>query len=98
MGSGTDAAIESADVVLLGGDLKGVLNALTVSRATLRNIWENLFWAFGYNAILIPVAAGVLYRAFGILLSPMIGAGAMAFSSIFVVGNAQRLRAVMGVS
>ena len=98
VGSGTDAAIESADVVLLGGDLKGVLNALTVSRATLRNIWENLFWAFGYNAILIPVAAGVLYPAFGILLSPMIGAGAMAFSSIFVVGNAQRLRAVKGVS
>ena len=98
VGSGTDAAIESADVVLLGGDLKGVLNALTVSRATLRNIWENLFWAFGYNAVLIPVAAGVLYPAFGILLSPMIGAGAMAFSSIFVVGNAQRLRAVKGVS
>ncbi len=98
VGSGTDAAIESADVVLLGGDLRGVLNALTVSRATLRNIWENLFWAFGYNTILIPVAAGVLYPAFGILLSPMIGAGAMAFSSIFVIGNAQRLRGVKGVT
>jgi heavy metal translocating P-type ATPase len=97
VGSGTDAAIESADVVLLGGDLKGVLNALTASRATLRNIWENLFWAFGYNALLIPVAAGVLYPAFGILLSPMIGAGAMAMSSVFVVGNAQRLRAIKGV-
>lgn len=96
VGSGTDAAIESADVVLLGGDLRGVLNALTISRATLRNIWENLFWAFGYNALLIPVAAGVLYPVFGILLSPMIGAGAMALSSIFVVGNAQRLRAVKG--
>src|SRR5690606_36479171 len=91
VGTGTDAAIESADVVLLGGDLKGVLNALTVSRATMKNIWENLFWAFGYNALLIPVAAGVLYPGFGILLNPMIGAGAMALSSVFVVGNAQRL-------
>jgi len=98
VGSGTDAAIESADVVLLGGDLKGVLNAIAVSRATLRNIWENLFWAFGYNVVLIPVAAGVLYPAFGILLSPVIAAAAMALSSVFVVGNAQRLRAVKGVS
>lgn len=98
VGTGTDAAIESADVVLLGGDLKGVLNALTVSRATMRNIWENLFWAFGYNVLLIPVAAGVLYPGFGILLNPMIGAGAMALSSIFVVGNAQRLRTIKGVS
>jgi heavy metal translocating P-type ATPase len=98
VGSGTDAAIESADVVLLGGDLKGVLNALSVSRATMKNIWENLFWAFGYNALLIPVAAGILYPAFGILLSPMLGAGAMALSSIFVVGNAQRLRAIRGVT
>ncbi len=97
VGSGTDAAIESADVVLLGGDLKGVLDALTVSHATMRNIWENLFWAFGYNALLIPVAMGVFYPAFGILLSPMIGAGAMALSSVFVVGNAQRLRAIKGV-
>jgi len=96
VGNGTDAAIESADVVLLGGDLKGVLNAFRVSRATLRNIWENLFWAFGYNVVLIPVAAGVLYPAFGILLSPMLGAGAMAFSSVLVVGNAQRLRAIRG--
>ena len=98
VGTGTDAAIESADVVLLGGDLRGVLNALTVSRATMRNIWENLFWAFGYNVLLIPVAMGVLYPAFGILLNPMIGAGAMALSSVFVVGNAQRLRMVKGVS
>lgn len=96
VGTGTDAAIESADVVLLGGDLRGVLNALTISRATLRNIWENLFWAFGYNTVLIPVAAGVLYPASGVLLSPMLGAGAMALSSIFVVGNAQRLRRVKG--
>src|SRR5690606_26058202 len=70
VGNGTDVAIESADVVLLGGDLRGVLNALSVSKATIRNIWENLFWAFGYNVVLIPVAAGVLYPAFGILLSP----------------------------
>ncbi len=98
VGTGTDAAIESADVVLLGGDLKGVLNALTISRATMRNIWENLFWAFGYNVLLIPVAAGLLYPGFGILLNPMIGAGAMALSSIFVVSNAQRLRGVKGVS
>ena len=98
VGTGTDAAIESADVVLLGGDLKGVLNALTISRETMKNIWQNLFWAFGYNVLLIPVAAGVLYPGFGILLSPMIGAGAMALSSVFVVGNAQRLRTVKGVS
>ena len=98
VGTGTDAAIESADVVLLGGDLKGVLNALTVSNATMRNIWQNLFWAFGYNVLLIPVAAGVLFPAFGILLNPMSGAGAMALSSVFVVGNAQRLRAVKGVT
>ncbi|MBE7733721.1 heavy metal translocating P-type ATPase [Devosia faecipullorum] len=98
VGNGTDAAIESADVILLGGDLRQVLNALAVSRATLRNIWENLFWAFGYNALLIPVAAGLLYPGFGILLSPMIGAGAMALSSVFVVANAQRLRGVKGVT
>lgn len=96
VGTGTDAAIESADVVLLGGDLKGVLNALKVSRATMKNIWENLFWAFGYNTVLIPVAAGALYPAFGILLSPMLGAGAMALSSVFVVTNAQRLRTIKG--
>lgn len=96
VGTGTDAAIESADVVLLGGDLRGVLDALSMSRATMGNIWENLAWAFGYNVALIPVAAGVLYPAFGILLSPMIGAGAMALSSIFVVSNAQRLRTVAG--
>ena len=98
VGTGTDAAIESADVVLLGGDLKGVLNALDISRATMKNIWENLFWAFGYNVVLVPVAAGVLFPAFGILLSPMLGAGAMALSSVFVVGNAQRLRGVKGAT
>ncbi|MBJ7577717.1 cadmium-translocating P-type ATPase [Devosia sp. MC532] len=98
VGSGTDAAIESADVVLLGGDLKGVVDAITVSKATLKNIWENLFWAFGYNAVLIPVAMGALYSSLGILLSPMIGAGAMALSSVFVIANAQRLRTLSGVS
>ena len=98
VGNGTDAAIESADVVLLGGDLRNVSNALAISRATLRNIHENLIWAFGYNVVLIPVAAGLLYPAFGILLSPMIAAGAMALSSIFVVGNAQRLRSIKGVA
>ena len=92
VGTGTDIAIESADVVLMGGDLKGVVNALAISKATIRNIRQNLFWAFAYNAALIPVAAGVLYPLNGTLLSPMLAAGAMAMSSIFVVGNALRLR------
>ena len=96
VGNGTDVAIESADVVLVGGDPRGVLDAITVSRATMRNIRENLFWAFGYNVLLIPVAAGLLYPAFGWLLSPMLAAGAMAASSVLVVGNAQRLRLVKG--
>ncbi len=92
IGTGTDVAIESADVVLVGGDLMGVVHALGMSRATMRNIRQNLFWAFGYNVALIPVAAGALYPAFGITLSPMIGAGAMALSSVFVLGNALRLK------
>ena len=92
VGTGTDIAIESADVVLMGGDLKGVVNALAISKATIRNIRQNLFWAFAYNAALIPVAAGVLYPLNATLLSPMLAAGAMAMSSIFVVGNALRLR------
>ena len=92
VGTGTDVAIESADVVLVGGDLLGAVNAIEMSRATMRNIKENLFWAFGYNVALIPVAAGVLYPAFGITLSPMIGAGAMARSSVFVLANALRLK------
>ncbi|MFP4273755.1 MAG: heavy metal translocating P-type ATPase [Paracoccaceae bacterium] len=92
IGTGTDVAIESADVVLMSGDLRGVVNAVDVSRHTLRNIRQNLFWAFGYNTALIPVAAGVLYPALGMLLSPMLAAGAMALSSVFVLANALRLR------
>ena len=92
IGTGTDIAIESADVVLMSGDLTGVPTAIGLSQATIRNIKENLFWAFAYNVLLIPVAAGVLYPVSGTLLSPMIAAGAMALSSIFVVGNALRLR------
>ncbi len=92
MGTGTDVAIESADVVLMRGDLKGALAAVRMSRAVMQNIRQNLFWAFAYNVALIPVAAGILYPTFGILLSPMLGAGAMAFSSVFVVSNALRLR------
>ncbi|WP_320188271.1 heavy metal translocating P-type ATPase [Agrobacterium rosae] len=92
IGTGTDVAIESADVVLVGGDLMGVVHAIEMSRATMRNIRQNLFWAFGYNVALIPVAAGALYPAFGIMLSPMVGAGAMALSSVFVLGNALRLK------
>ncbi|MES5097472.1 heavy metal translocating P-type ATPase [Agrobacterium sp. BA1120] len=92
IGTGTDVAIESADVVLVGGDLMGVVHAIEMSRATMRNIRQNLFWAFGYNVALIPVAAGALYPGFGIMLSPMVGAGAMALSSVFVLGNALRLK------
>lgn len=93
IGTGTDVAIESADVVLISGDLRGVVNAIALSRATIRNIKQNLFWAFAYNAALIPVAAGVLYPVSGILLSPVFAATAMALSSIFVVMNALRLKA-----
>ncbi len=93
IGTGTDIAIESADVVLMSGDLRGVPTAIGLSQAVIRNIKENLFWAFAYNVLLIPVAAGVLYPVNGTLLSPMIGAGAMALSSVFVVSNALRLRA-----
>lgn len=92
IGTGTDVAIEAADVVLMSGHLHGVANAIALSKATIVNIRENLFWAFAYNTALIPLAAGVLYPAFGILLSPMVAAGAMALSSVFVLGNALRLR------
>ncbi|MGB6007916.1 heavy metal translocating P-type ATPase [Castellaniella sp.] len=92
MGHGTDVAIESADVVLMNEDLTSVARAITLSHKTLRNISQNLFWAFAYNAALIPVAAGALYPWTGLQLSPMLGAGAMALSSVFVVANALRLK------
>ncbi|MDT8854965.1 heavy metal translocating P-type ATPase [Paracoccaceae bacterium Fryx2] len=92
VGTGTDIAIEAADVVLMTGRLTAVPDAIALSKATMRNIRQNLFWAFAYNAALIPVAAGVLWPAFGILLSPVFAAGAMALSSVFVLGNALRLR------
>ncbi len=92
VGTGTDIAIEAADVVLMTGRLTAVPDAIALSKATMRNIRQNLFWAFAYNAALIPVAAGVLWPAFGIVLSPVFAAGAMAMSSVFVLGNALRLR------
>ncbi|VVS96672.1 heavy metal translocating P-type ATPase [Rhizobium sp. EC-SD404] len=92
IGTGTDIAIEAADVVLMSGSLMGVPNAIALSKATIRNIRQNLFWAFAYNTALIPVAAGALYPAFGWLLSPVLAAGAMAMSSVFVLGNAMRLK------
>jgi len=92
MGTGTDVAIESAQVTLLKGDLTGIVRARRLSAATMRNIRQNLFFAFVYNAAGVPIAAGVLYPVFGILLSPVIAAAAMALSSVSVVGNALRLR------
>jgi Cu+-exporting ATPase len=92
MGSGTDVAIEAADVTLMRGDLRGVVAAVDLSRRTIRIIKENLFWAFGYNVVLVPVAAGVLYPLGGVLLSPMLAGAAMAFSSVSVVTNSLRLK------
>jgi len=92
IGTGTDVAIEAADVVLMSGSLQGVPNAIALSKATIGNIRQNLFWAFAYNTALIPLAAGALYPSLGILLSPVFAAGAMALSSVFVLGNALRLR------
>ena len=92
IGTGTDIAVEAADVVLMSGSLQGVPTAIALSKATIGNIRQNLFWAFAYNPALIPVAAGVLYPAFGILLSPILAAGAMSLSSVFVLANALRLR------
>ena len=92
IGTGTDVAVESADVVLMSGSLQGVPNAIALSKATIGNIRQNLFWAFAYNTALIPVAAGALYPSLGLLLSPVFAAGAMALSSVFVLGNALRLR------
>lgn len=98
IGTGTDVAIEAADVVLMSGNLEAVVTAVTVSRAAMRNIRQNLFWAFGYNVALIPVAAGLFYPALGLLLSPMLAAGAMALSSVFVLSNALRLRTIKGAT
>jgi Cu+-exporting ATPase len=92
IGTGTDVAIEAADVVLMSGNLQGVVNAIDISRRTMRNIHQNLFWAFAYNVLLIPVAAGILYPVNGVMLSPILAAGAMSLSSIFVLSNALRLR------
>jgi Cu+-exporting ATPase len=92
MGTGTDVAIESAGITLLRGDLTAIVRARRLSEATMRNIRQNLFFAFIYNAAGVPVAAGVLYPAFGLLLSPIIAAAAMALSSVSVVANALRLR------
>src|SRR5262249_10215754 len=92
MGTGTDVAIESAGITLLKGDLTGIVRARRLSQATMRNIRQNLFFAFIYNAAGVPIAAGVLYPFFGILLSPIIAAAAMALSSVSVVGNSLRLR------
>ena len=94
MGTGTDVAMESAGITLVKGDLRGIERAIVLSRATMRNIRQNLAFAFGYNALGIPIAAGVLYPAFGLLLSPMFAGAAMAMSSVSVVTNALRLNRV----
>jgi Cu+-exporting ATPase len=94
MGTGADVAMESAGVTLVKGDLAGVVRARLLSEAVMRNIKQNLFFAFIYNALGVPIAAGILYPAFGILLSPIIAAAAMSLSSVSVIANALRLRAV----
>ena len=94
MGTGTDVAIESAGITLLAGDLRGIARARTLSRATMRNIRQNLAFAFLYNSLGIPIAAGVLYPFFGLLLSPILASAAMTFSSVSVIGNSLRLRSV----
>jgi Cu+-exporting ATPase len=94
MGTGTDVAMESAGVTLVKGDLLGISRAIKLSRRTMRNIRQNLLFAFGYNALGVPIAAGVLYPAFGLLLSPVIASLAMSLSSVSVIANALRLRTV----
>ena len=94
MGTGTDVAIESASMTLIKGDLRAILSARRLSQATMRNIRQNLFFAFIYNLLGVPIAAGVLYPVFGLLLSPMIASAAMTFSSVSVIANALRLRDV----
>jgi Cu+-exporting ATPase len=94
MGTGTDVAMESAGVTLVKGDLNGIVRSIKLSRATMRNIRQNLFFAFVYNALGVPIAAGVLYPFIGLLLSPMIAAAAMSFSSVSVITNALRLKNV----
>ena len=92
MGTGADVAIESAGITLVKGDLNGIVRARRLAQATMRNIRQNLFFAFVYNALGVPVAAGMLYPAFGVLLSPMLAAAAMSLSSVSVIANALRLR------
>ena len=92
MGTGTDAAMQSARIVLVKGDLRGIAKARALSQQTMRNIRQNLFFAFVYNFVGVPIAAGVLYPWFGLLLSPMIASAAMSLSSVSVIGNALRLR------
>lgn len=92
MGAGTDVAIESAGITLVGGDLRGIVRARRLSRKTMQNIRQNLFFAFAYNTIGVPIAAGILYPFFGLLLSPIIASAAMTFSSVSVIVNALRLR------
>jgi Cu+-exporting ATPase len=94
IGTGTDIAIEASDVTLMRGDLRGVASAIALSRRTMRTMKQNLFWAFVYNVVGIPIAAGILYPAWGLLLSPILASAAMAFSSVSVVLNSLRLRRV----
>jgi len=98
IGTGTDVAVEAADVALMRGDLAGVADAIRLSRRTMRTMKQNLFWAFAYNVVGIPVAAGALYPAIGLLLSPILASAAMAFSSVSVVGNSLRLRRFRGTA